>query len=73
MRADEYAERTLEAAGWQLRVTSYRIDGVWHAKADNVSPGARIAQATGETRDAAERRAIERASERLAATRRTNT
>jgi len=68
-RAEEYSERTLEAAGWPLHVASYRLGTEWHAKADNVSPGAALARATGESRQQAEDNVIRRATELLARTR----
>lgn len=70
MKPDDFAERTLDVAGWALRVTSYRIGEQWYAKADNVSPGAWFARTTGETRAEAEERAIDKARQRLARTRR---
>lgn len=70
MRAEDYQERQLELAGWPVRVASYRLDGVYHAKADNVSPGAALARTTGATREEAERSALERAAGLLANTRR---
>ncbi len=70
MRAEEYAERRLELAGWPVNVASYRLGVQWHAKADNVSPGAALARGTGTTRDEAERRALDHAEELLGRTRR---
>ena len=70
MKAEEYAERQLELAGWPVNVASYRLGTQWHAKADNVSPGAALARATAATREEAERRALERAGELLGRTRR---
>lgn len=70
MITKEYAERTLEVEGWPLRITSYRAGDVWHACADNVSPGAWFARTTGSTRAEAEDRALIWARERLARTRR---
>ena len=60
----------LEIAGWPVRITSYRVGERWHAKADNVSPGAAFSRTTGDTRADAEERAIEKARERLERTRR---
>ena len=70
MKAEEYAERRLELAGWPVNVASYRLGMQWHAKADNVSPGAALARAHGTTRAEAEQRALDRAEELLARTRR---
>ena len=70
MKAEHYSVRTLELAGWEVRLTTYRIGSTWHAKADNVSPGANIATAKAATLKQAEGVAIEKARSRLAATRR---
>jgi hypothetical protein len=42
----------------------------WHAKADNVSPGAALARITASTKEEAEAKAIARARELLSRTRR---
>jgi hypothetical protein len=65
MQAEEFQERKLELAGWPVNLSSYRLDGQWHCKADNVSPGAALARTTGTTRDEAEQKAIVRAEELL--------
>lgn len=70
MQADEYRERKMELAGWPVNVTSYRLGAEWHAKADNVSPGATLARAVGASRDEAEAEVIKRAEGLLARTRR---
>ena len=72
MKAEDYAERMLEIAGWPLRITSYRIGERWYAKADNVSPGAWFAKGIADSREAAEQEAIEKARVRLERTRRTS-
>ena len=70
MNAEEFQERKLEVAGWPVNLSSYRLGETWHAKADNVSPGASLARATGATREEAEQQALKRAEELLARTRR---
>ena len=70
MKVEEHQERKLEIEGWPVHLTSYRIGEVFHCTADNVSPGAALARTTGVTREEAETRAIERATERLARTKR---
>jgi hypothetical protein len=70
MQAEEYRERKLEVAGWQVNLTSYRIGETWHCKADNVSPGAALCRTSGATREEAEDRALRRAEELLSRTRR---
>ena len=70
MRAEDHSERIVDVNGWQCRLTSYKLGDVYHCQADNVSPGARLARATGATKEEAERQALERATELLARTRR---
>ncbi|MCY4587597.1 MAG: hypothetical protein OXB98_16295 [Bryobacterales bacterium] len=69
MKPEDHSERTLELAGWPVRVTSYKLGGAYRAQADNVSPGANIARAKGATKEEAEQRVLAKAEERLAATR----
>jgi len=70
MKVEEFGERSLQLGGWDVHLTTYRLGEVYHCKADNVSPGAALARTTGETRDVAERKAIERAEQLLSRTRR---
>ena len=70
MKTEEYRERKLTVEGWELNLTSYRLDQEWHAKADNVSPGATLCRTTGASREEAEDKALKRAEEMLARTRR---
>jgi hypothetical protein len=70
MKAEEYSEWRIELAGWPVIVASYRLGSQWHAKADDVSPGATLARAVGATREAAEADAVQRAEALLARTRR---
>ena len=70
-KATDYSERTLALIGWPVKVTSYQLNGVYHATVDNVSPGAWIARADGATQADAESKALAVAQERLARTRRT--
>jgi len=70
VKVEEHQERTIEIAGWPVHLTSYRMGETFHCTADNVSPGANIARTTGATREEAEQKAIERATERLATTKR---
>jgi len=69
MKAEYHSERTLELAGWPVRVISYKLGDTYHATADNVSPGANIARSRGATKEEAEREVLVRAEERLARTR----
>jgi hypothetical protein len=65
MKIEDYEERKLAVDGWDLNLTSYRLDAEWHAKADNVSPGATLCRTTGATREEAETKALKRAEEML--------
>ena len=69
MKVEEYQERKVEVGGWPVNLTSYLLDGVYHCKADNVSPGAALARTTGATREEAEKKALERAAQLLGRTR----
>ena len=70
MKAEDYSERHLELEGWPVNVTSWRLGETWHAKADNVSPGAALARMSAGTKEEAEARVIARAKELLGRTRR---
>ena len=70
MRVEEYAERGLQLAGWDVRLTTYKLGETWYCKADNVSPGAALARTAASTRQEAESKAIERAEDLLQRTRR---
>jgi hypothetical protein len=70
MKVEDHRERKLEIAGWPVNVASYRLGPEWHARADNVSPGATVARTTGATREEAEDKALRRAGELLARTKR---
>jgi len=70
MKAEEFRERKVEVGGWQVNLASYKLGEVYHCRADNVSPGASLARTTGATREEAEEKALRRAEELLARTRR---
>jgi hypothetical protein len=69
-RVEEFQERKLELAGWEVNLTTYKLAGVYHCKADNVSPGAVLARTEAATREEAESTALERAEKLLSRTRR---
>lgn len=69
VKVEEYQERRVEVGGWPVNLTSYRQGDVFHCKADNVSPGAALARTTGVTREEAETKALDRAAQLLARTR----
>ena len=70
MRAEEFQERQVEVAGWPVNLSSYRLGEMYHCKADNVSPGAALARTVAASREEAESKALKRAGELLARTRR---
>jgi hypothetical protein len=70
MTAEDYRERLVDVEPWQVRLTSYKLGEVYHCKADNVSPGAALVRTTGATREEAEQKALDRARQLLARTRR---
>jgi hypothetical protein len=70
MTPTDYSERIVDHDGWQIRLTTYRLDGVWHTKADNVSPGACLTRTTAPTREEAESQALEKARQYVGRTRR---
>jgi len=65
MKIEDYQERKVAVDGWEVNLTSYRLGSEWHAKADNVSPGATLCRTTGASREEAEDRALKRAEELL--------
>jgi hypothetical protein len=67
---EAFAERKIDIDGWPVNLVSYKIGDTFHCKADNVSPGARLARTTGATREIAEEAAIARAKELLSRTKR---
>ena len=70
MKVEDHREQKMEIEGWPVHLTSYRIGDTFHCSLDNVSPGATLARTTGSTREEAEKKAIERATERLGRTKR---
>ena len=70
MKPTEYSERILELAGWQVKLTSYKLGDQYHCKADNVNPGACITRTHGATKEKAEQEAITNAEKFLSQTRR---
>jgi hypothetical protein len=69
MKPEEYKERKETVGRWEIHVVSYRLGDEWICTVDNVSPGANVARATGATREEAEKKALDRARDRLASTR----
>ena len=70
MKPEEYSERKVEVDGWQVRISCYRLGDKFHCTADNVSPGANLARVVSDSREDAEAKALARAKELLARTKR---
>ena len=70
MKPEDYSERDIDIDGWPVHLITYRLDGKYHCKADNVSPGANLARIVADTKQEAEDKAIARARELLGRTRR---
>jgi hypothetical protein len=70
MKPEEYAETNIDVEGWPVRLITYRLGDKYHCKADNVSPGANLARITADTKEEAEKKALDRARELLLRTRR---
>lgn len=70
MKPENYSERMFQLDDWQVRLTSYGLEGKYYCKVDNVEPGACIARAQGATKEEAEQGALARAQEYLSRTRR---
>jgi len=70
VKIEEYQERKVTVGGWDVNITSYRLGSDWHAKADDVSPGATLYRTIGASREEAETKALQRAAEMLDRTRR---
>jgi hypothetical protein len=70
MKAENYQEKTLELAGWPVRLISYKLGEQYVCEADNVSPGARLARFSAPTPHEAEEQALSKARHLLSKTRR---
>jgi len=70
VKAEEYARRQIEVAGWPITIETYKLGEVYHCTIASVDPGARMARADGSSREEAERLALEKAERYLAQTRR---
>lgn len=70
MKPQNYSERKVEIEGWPVNITIYQLGDKWHAKADNVSPGAALARVEAESRVDAEAKVMARARELLLRTKR---
>ena len=70
LRAQQYQVQDDVIAGWPVRVTSYRVGDRWFASVASVDPGAQIALAEAESVEEAVSVVRQKASERLAQTKR---
>ena len=70
MKVENYQERTLELAGWPVRVVSYKLGEEYVCEADNVSPGARLARFAATSLEEAEKNTLAKAEKLLGRTRR---
>jgi hypothetical protein len=70
VKAEHFSEQKIEVDGWDVNLTLYKLGDKWHAKADNVSPGASLARVVADTKEDAEARALARAKELLSRTKR---
>lgn len=69
MKVEEYSSRYEEVGRWRINVVSYKLGDRYVCWVNNVEPGANLCKAEGETKNQAEERAIEKASQMLSRTR----
>jgi len=69
MNAQGYTRREQELSGWSILLETYRLGDKYFCTISNVDPGARVARAEGQTREEAERIALEKAARWLGQTR----
>ena len=70
MTPQNLSQQTVEVAGWQVHLTTYQLGEEWHCTADDVSPGANLARVKGASKEEVEQKALARAAELLANTKR---
>jgi hypothetical protein len=70
MTPENYTVRDLELSGWPVRLITYKLGELFHAKVENRSPGATLARAAAASSAEAEQQALETAARRLERTRR---
>ena len=69
MKAEGYAEKEEQLAGWPVKIVSYKVGGTYYVTVHNKEPGAWICKKEGPTLEAAEKEARTRAAELLSRTR----
>jgi hypothetical protein len=65
LHPSDYSERKESVPPFEIRVTSYKLNGKYYTSVDDVDPGAVIARSEGTTREESELKAIVRAKQRL--------
>jgi hypothetical protein len=65
MRTEEFKEEFRELNGTKVRITTYKIDDEFYCHIYNADPGATIARASGNTREEALQKALEKATARI--------
>ena len=69
-QAQEFTRRTLELAGWDVLVETYRVGGTFYTNVSSADAGARLSRGEATNREDAERIALEKAEKWLGQTRR---
>ena len=69
-QAQEFTRRTLELAGWDVLVETYRVGGTFYTTVSSADAGARLSRGEATNREDAERIALEKAEKWLGQTRR---
>jgi len=65
MKTEEFKEEFRELNGAKVRITTYKIDNEFYCHIYNADPGATIARASGNTREEALQKALEKATVRI--------
>ena len=60
-KPEEYSERTMQLAGWPIRVVTYRLGTTYRTTIDNTDPGAWVVKAEGATKEETESKALKEA------------
>ena len=60
-KVEEYSEKKSDLAGWPINVVSYRLGATYHTTIDNISPGAWVVKAQGQTKEESESKALKEA------------
>ena len=69
-QAQDFTRRTLELAGWDVLVETYRVGGTFYTTVSSADAGARFSRGEATNREDAERSALEKAEKWLGQTRR---